>query len=587
MRKLFCLFGLFAISFSASAAGEWLYYKHYPWVYDNVSKDWLYLRGAADGSIYAYRSNTNKWEAFTANQIATTFNPENPPSRLNIELNASVNLEMIWVEPGTFLMGSPEGDSYDGTQTQVTITNGFYLGRFETTGSQYEAVMDGNSYGIPTKPSTSHFSYINRSAFPVETVSRTNVEKFMTILNDLLASDIPLGWAFKLPTEAEWEYSCRAGSTTAFSWGNTISYDDANFYDPNSPLERTKEPGQYNPNAWGFYDMHGNVMEWCEDNIGSLGVVRGGGTWNHIGRGDYSLLRSAARFSWDPNNGAAHLGFRIALKPSGTKDDDVIPVPTWDEQYEEWILDPEPYGGLEVLEQIKEAKESRHTRLELGRKNITDISTLTGFTNLTYLVLYSNSISDLSPLAGLTNLRVLDLRFNKISNLSPLAGLTNLWELWLQDNNISDISPLAGLTNLEDLQLDSNSISDLSPLAGLTSLDDLQLNKNNISDISPLAGLTNLTELRLHSNSISDLSPLTGLSNLWLLSLSNNNVSDLTPLAGFTNLKSLWLDFNNFLDIAPLAELTSLTYLSLRQNTIRDSQKAMLEEALPNTNISW
>jgi hypothetical protein len=68
MRKLFCLFGLFAISLSASAASEWLYYKHYPWVYDNVSKDWLYLRGAAGGEVYAYRSSTKEWEVFEVSE---------------------------------------------------------------------------------------------------------------------------------------------------------------------------------------------------------------------------------------------------------------------------------------------------------------------------------------------------------------------------------------------------------------------------------------------------------------------------------------------------------------------------------------
>jgi hypothetical protein len=174
---------------------------------------------------------------------------------------------------------------------------------------------------------------------------------------------------------------------------------------------------------------------------------------------------------------------------------------TWDEQYEEWVQNPEPYGGLSVLQQIKEAKDS-------------------GATELTFVSRFYN-ITDLTPLAGLTNLTELDLSYNNISDLSPLAGLTNLTELGLSSNNISDITPLAGLTNLRSLSLHNNNISDITPLAGLTNLTELVLSQNNISDISPLAGLTNLTTV------------------------------------------SLWY------------------------NNISDSQKAMLEEALPNTTITW
>lgn len=313
-----------------------MYYKEYPWVYDNVSKDWLYLRGSSDGKIYAYRASSKVWEEFEVTEQAKVrsdaFDPNNPSSNLTFDINSSVKLEMIWVNPGTFTMGSPENENQrqaNETQKQVTITNGFYLGKFETTGAQYEAVMEGNSFDISTKPSTSHVEYL--AAYPVETVSRIYVEKFMTILNNLLDSNIPIGWTFKLPTEAEWEYSCRAGSTTAFSWGSTISLEDANWHDPNKVVNRTKEPGQYPPNQWGFHDMHGNVMEWCEDmyspdynNVlsnpvnltGSLGVVRGGGWWTHSAFGGYpgTLVRSAARWNHDPNSGTGHIGFRIALK---------------------------------------------------------------------------------------------------------------------------------------------------------------------------------------------------------------------------------------------------------------------------------
>ena len=121
---------------------------------------------------------------------------------------------------------------------------------------------------------------------------------------------------------------------------------------------------------------------------------------------------------------------------------------TWDEKYEEWILNPDPYGGLSVLQQIKDAKESGATELYLGFNNITDLTPLAGLTNLTGLDLWENNISDLTPLAGLSSLTRLDLDDNNITDLTPLAGLTNLTLLYLDDNNITDLTPLAGLTNL-------------------------------------------------------------------------------------------------------------------------------------------
>ena len=216
---------------------------------------------------------------------------------------------------------------------------------------------------------------------------------------------------------------------------------------------------------------------------------------------------------------------------------------TWDEQYEEWIKDPEPYGGLEVLGEIKEAKDSGATAIYLQDNNITYLTPLAGLINLTSLVLFSNNISELTPLAGLTNLTYLDLYNNNISDLTPLAGLTNLTSLGLGHNNINYLTSLAGLTNLTELDLSHNIIIDIKLLENLTSLNALWLHDNNITDLSPLAGLSNLTGFYLY----------------------NNNISDLTPLAGLTNLYQL--DLNN--------------------NPITASQKAMLEDALPTTSITW
>jgi hypothetical protein len=184
---------------------------------------------------------------------------------------------------------------------------------------------------------------------------------------------------------------------------------------------------------------------------------------------------------------------------AGTAD----PESNWDEQYEDWVKNPESYGGLSVVQTIKEAKDNQATKLAISSYYVSDITPLTGMTNLTELFLGRNNISDLTPLAGLTNLTKLNLHHNNISDLTPLAGLTNLTTLFLGRNNISDLTPLAGLTNLEELLLLNNNISDLTPLAGLTNLEELNLSNTNITDLTPLAELTKLTWLTLNENNIS------------------------------------------------------------------------------------
>ena len=178
---------------------------------------------------------------------------------------------------------------------------GFYLGKYEVTQAQYEAVMTGNSDGLSATPS----QYGGNADRPVEQVSWDDIQKFLTRLNAQEAGNIPAGWAYVLPTEAQWEYACRAGTTTAYSWGVDINSSDANY---NSNIGQTADVGQYSANPWGFFDMHGNVWEWTADwytayssgaqtdpegpATGSGRVIRGG-SWSNTG----TYLRSAYRNS--------------------------------------------------------------------------------------------------------------------------------------------------------------------------------------------------------------------------------------------------------------------------------------------------
>ena len=247
---------------------------------------------------------------------------EGQASTHTADLNASVSLEMIWVEPGTFTMGSPTseaGRSTNETQHEVTLTQGFYLGKYEVTQAQYQAVMAGNTDGLNATPS----NWPNNPDRPVEQVSWDDIQKFLTRLNAQEAGNIPEGWAYVLPTEAQWEYACRAGTTTAYSWGDSITIDNANYSD--SGYSQTRDVGLYDANPWGFFDMHGNVREWTADwyaayssgaqtdpegpATGSNRVNRGG-SWSNSGTGQ----RSAYRVNSGPGGRSINVGFRVGFQ---------------------------------------------------------------------------------------------------------------------------------------------------------------------------------------------------------------------------------------------------------------------------------
>ena len=234
------------------------------------------------------------------------------------DLNASVAMEMIWVQPGSFMMGQSD-ISEASPEHNVTLTKGFYLGKYEVTQAQYEAVMTGNSDGLSATPS----NWPNNADRPVEKVSWDDIQKFLTRLNAQESGNIPAGWAYVLPTEAQWEYACRAGTTTAYSWGDDINSSNANY---NSNIGQTRDVGLYDANPWGFFDMHGNVREWTADRYGGYSsgaqtdpegsasgsnrVVRGG-SWYGSG----ASLRSASRSNFSyPSNRYNHIGFRVGFQ---------------------------------------------------------------------------------------------------------------------------------------------------------------------------------------------------------------------------------------------------------------------------------
>lgn len=228
----------------------------------------------------------------------------------------SLGMKFIKINPGTFSMGSPASESGrdgDETQHQVTLTQAYYLQSTEVTQWQWEAVMGDNP---------SHFNK-NNPNLPVDRVSWEDVQSFITKLNALKEG------TYRLPTEAEWEYAARAGSKTAYACGDSEScLANMGWYGENSNRE-TQPVGQKQANAWGLYDMHGNVWEWVNDwyledyyerspardpqgpSAGSNRVARGGG-WDAYA----SYARSAYRDGGSSDNRyTGDIGFRLVRRP--------------------------------------------------------------------------------------------------------------------------------------------------------------------------------------------------------------------------------------------------------------------------------
>lgn len=252
----------------------------------------------------------------------------------------SIGMQLARIPAGTFMMGSPgnEKDRDDKEERhEVTITKPFYIGVYEVTQAQYVQVMEGDENSE------------NRSAFkdpnnPVENVEWKKAQLFCQRLTARL-KEKTAARKYRLPTEAEWEYACRAGTATAFHFGDAVSSSTANFNgnfpaggtDPGPYLRRPTKVGSYKPNAFGLYDMHGNVAEWCadwydpeyywdspqEDPLGppfgvvptrfsnnrdqNFFVVVRGGCWVDDGR----ACRSAYRFRAMPNTQYRLIGFRV------------------------------------------------------------------------------------------------------------------------------------------------------------------------------------------------------------------------------------------------------------------------------------
>ena len=243
-------------------------------------------------------------DSIDLNRLANTV--DGYEKKPNYIIKSALGMELIWCPPGAFIMGP--GPWKEEPAHPVILTKGFYLGKYEVTQEQYEKLIGTN----PSK--------FKGNKLPVEQVSWNDAVAFCEKLNE---KERKRDWEFTLPTEAQWEYACRAGTTTAYSWGSNITPQLANYGE--SGLNKTVEVGTYGANPWGFFDLHGNVWEWCLDWFGPysrglavdpMGVSNGihrvmrGGSWE----GSADGLAPSFRGYYYPNSSRYFPGFRVALK---------------------------------------------------------------------------------------------------------------------------------------------------------------------------------------------------------------------------------------------------------------------------------
>ncbi len=283
--------------------------------------------------------------------------PEGPPMRIGPDDLARAGrqrddngqgMKFCWCPPGTFHMGGVPGrdaKSLDTAPVRVTLSHGFWMGKFEVTQGQWQRVMGATlreqrardpDQPRPVGDGTTRDHAGEGPDYPIYFTSHSDAEDFCRKLTEAerAAGRLEPDWEYKLPTEAQWEFACPAGTTTATAYGDQLSSTQAHFdgtkpfnHAPTGPyLHQTTPVGRYAANGWGLHDMHGNVCEWCRDGInpspsggidpleqplGERCTFRGG-CWHSPG----DLCLSTARAWGKISNRGSGLGFRLALVPA-------------------------------------------------------------------------------------------------------------------------------------------------------------------------------------------------------------------------------------------------------------------------------
>ncbi len=540
-----------------------------------------------------------------------------------VETTNSVGMRMTLIPPGEFLMGSTpeqlaewrpsgEGEKKPSTdafvsqlltempQQKVTISRPFLIGSTEVTVAQFRKFVEASKYVTEAEK----YGFGNSTERDVEKVKETDKGKDWknpgySITDDTAVTQITWndacaycawlseqeqrpsryrpdgagGWlvaatgdGYRLPTEAEWEYACRAGTTTQYSFGDDKTQLER--YSPRVPVRGDQPVASKLPNPFGLFDMHGNVYEWCQDwydgkwyenssptdpngpSSGWQRVIRSG-SWYYL---DFHC-RSAARRSSPALTRNFHHGFRIVRPLDATQSETV--VATTAKPSDSPIKPTQPWNTPAFQAWVKATQAlPAEQQVEAVSKKLMELNP--GFDGK--LMAYAGG-QTAKP---------------KIKN-----GVVT--ELALRSKELADLSPLRALVGLRMLRTNCGSIVDLSPLSGLQ-LATLTVEGCKVTDLSPVAQMP-LESLCVYGTKVSDLRPIAGLRLTYLIVMTTP-VTDLSPLRGMP-LKSLSCLSTAVSDLSPLHECTDLTSLDVKKTKVTAADVAALQKALPNCKIEW
>jgi len=244
----------------------------------------------------------------------------------------SLKMAFCWCPPGSFTMGSPMTEpGHSGLEgpVDVTLTRGFWIGKYEVTQGEWQKVMNTTVRDQFKLPNDGSITGVDPT-HPIYLVNHDEAEEFCRRVTEMdrKAKKLPDGWVYRLPTEAEWEYACRAGTKTATAFGAGLTKGQQANFGSENPLHGTVAVGSFKSNSWGVHDMHGNVKEWCADGSGDrlsggedpftkpTGTIlqfnaRGGGFNNSA-----DDCRSAGRHNIDAKERWGDIGFRVVFGPA-------------------------------------------------------------------------------------------------------------------------------------------------------------------------------------------------------------------------------------------------------------------------------
>lgn len=472
---------------------------------------------------------------------------ELPPTSLPPMFKNSIGMEFVIVPKGKSWLGGGNGKLSD---KEVEIPADFYLGKYEVTQEEWEKVMGENPSHFSRKgggmDAVKDISDADLKRFPVENVSWDQCQLFVEKLNKL---EKETGWVYRLPRSAEWEYACRGGAMadrmdSAFDFyfdkpTNTLWPQQVNF---NNGLKRTCKVGSYAANRLGLYDMHGNVLELCDNAFDAARMEpryewTGGGSWKDFSRDCRTAFSRVAKLT----DRYDYLGLRLARVPSVAPSPEAKTPPLALAPFTD--ADVQRIGALPAADQVEEV------RKELVRRNPDFDGTVMHKIEdgvVTELQIVTDHVTDIAPIRVWGALRVLKCGgtwtngpSGQLADLMPLGRMTTLTHLNLMQSKVTDAG-IACLKNCKDLSyinLNNTRVTNkgLAHLKDSQALAILDVSATKVTDegLAHIKDCRALTHLLLGGTKVSDagLANLKGipLIHLWI---DNTDITDLTPLQG-------------------------------------------------------